>query len=580
MLGLAPLATYLIFSQSYKFQPKKRLKALAIDAVLTTLYRTQRLTSPWLRAAEHILGSIGRRRALAITLVGLLSFAASASLSVFGHVTKPRVHDEFSYLLAADTFANGRITNPTHPLWIHFESFHIIQQPSYASKYPPAQGLILAAGQVIGGHPMVGVWISTALASAALCWMLLAWMPPWWAILGSLLLALHPGILLKWGQSYWGGAMAIMGGALVFGAVRRIMRRPQVRDALLLGLGLAVLANSRPFEGLVTSLPVAVLLIAWMVGQQGPSIQLSMKRIVLPLVVVLLLAGVAMGYYNLRVTGDPLRMPYQVHEATYAMAPVLLWQRPGPEPSYRHEIIRNHHLRALMHYQQQQTLSGVVKTSLQKLKELWVFYGGSLYFRLILMLTVLTVPWLLRDRWTRFALITCGMLMVGAAMQTWLMPHYVAPVIGLAFVLLVQAMRRLRLWQWGSIQAGRIVVWALCLLSLTSFATGFAQQMQRTSSGWGSERARILAELEQDGKRHLVIVRYGSLDVPYERGYREWVYNEADIDRAKVVWAREMDIAQNRKLLEYFNDRRVWLVEVDQYDSPPKLLPYPSIADS
>ena len=72
----------------------------------------------------------------------------------------------------------------------------------------------------------------------------------------------------------------------------------------------------------------------------------------------------------------------------------------------------------------------------------------------------------------------------------------------------------------------------------------------------------------------------GRLDVPYERGYREWVYNEADIDRAKVVWAREMDIAQNRKLLEYFNDRSVWLVEVDQYDSPPKLLPYPSIADS
>jgi hypothetical protein len=98
--------------------------------------------------------------------------------------------------------------------------------------------------------------------------------------------------------------------------------------------------------------------------------------------------------------------------------------------------------------------------------------------------------------------------------------------------------------------------------------------MQRTSSGWGSDRARILAELEQDGKRHLVLVRYGSLDVPYERGYREWVYNEADIDGAKVVWAREMDTAQNRKLLEYFNDRSVWLVEVDQYDSPPKLMPY------
>jgi hypothetical protein len=75
-----------------------------------------------------------------------------------------------------------------------------------------------------------------------------------------------------------------------------------------------------------------------------------------------------------------------------------------------------------------------------------------------------------------------------------------------------------------------------------------------------------------------VIVRYGTLDIPYERGYREWVYNEADIEGAKVVWAREMDTGQNRKLLEYFKDREVWVVEVDQYDSPPKLVPYPVIA--
>ena len=388
-------------------------------------------------------------------------------------------------------------------------------------------------------------------------------------------MAIHPGLLLKWGQSYWGGAMAMMGGALVFGALRRIMRRPQGRDALLLGLGLAVLANSRPYEGLVVSLPVAAVLIAWMLGKHGPSFQISIKRIVLPLVLVLMLAGVAMGYYNLRVTGDPLQMPYEVHEATYAMAPVLLWQRPRPEPTYHHEIIRNHHRRALAYHQEQQTFDGFSKASAGKVKELWNFFRGSRYFQLLLLVAVIMLPWLMRDRWPRFALLTCGMLMVGAAMETWLMPHYVAPIVGLAFVLLLQAMRRLRLWQWRGIQAGRVLVWALCLLSLTSFAIKFAQQMQRTSSGWGSERARILAELEQDEKRHLVIVRYGSLDIPSDSGYREWVYNEADIDRAKVVWAREMDPAQNRKLFEYFNDRSFWLVEVDQYDSPPKLTPYP-----
>ena len=75
-----------------------------------------------------------------------------------------------------------------------------------------------------------------------------------------------------------------------------------------------------------------------------------------------------------------------------------------------------------------------------------------------------------------------------------------------------------------------------------------------------------------------MIVRYRSLDIPYGRGFREWVYNEADIDQAKIVWAREMDDAQNRKLLEHFSDRTVWLAEVDhQYDSPPKLTPYPAV---
>jgi hypothetical protein len=555
--------------------PNFLVEVIVFTIILTILFLTQRQACTWMRAAERGLARLGRRPALSIIFIGLLTLGASATLSLFGHITKPRVHDEFSYLLTADTFAHGRLSNPTHPLWVHFESIHIIQQPTYASKYPPAQGLMLAAGQVIGGHPIVGVWISTALASAALCWMLFAWLPPWWAILGSLLAALHPGILFNWGQSYWGGTVAMMGGALVFGAMRRIMRRPRLHDAVLLGVGLAVLANSRPYEGLVVSLPVAVVLFTWMFGKNGPTAQVSLKRIVLPISIVLAFTAIAMGFYNLRVTGSPLRMPYLVHDAMYSMVPFFLWQHPRPELTYNHEIIRSHHVRKLAFYMEQQSVKGFARASMEKVKDLWRFYQGYPGLWLVLTLPLFMLPWVMRDRWPRFALLTCGVLMAGLAMETWLHPHYAAPVVGLGFVLVLQAMRHLRVWRWRGRPMGRFMLWTICILALTSFIMAFAEQIQKKSSGWGSERARILAQLNGDGQRHLVMVRYGTLDVPYERGYREWVYNDADIDGAKVVWAREMGITQNRKLLEYFKDRNIWLLEVDQYDSPPKLAPYP-----
>ena len=138
-------------------------------------------------------------------LASLLVSAVFAAV----YIPLPMVHDEFSYLLAADTFAQGRLTNPAHSLWEFFESFHIFHQPTYASKYQPGQGGVLALGIVLFGHPIIGAIISTALAAGATCWMLRGWVPSFWALVGGLLVATHGSLQLAWSMSYWGGSLMI-----------------------------------------------------------------------------------------------------------------------------------------------------------------------------------------------------------------------------------------------------------------------------------------------------------------------------------------------------------------------------------
>jgi len=85
----------------------------------------------------------------------------------------------------------------------------------------------------------------------------------------------------------------------------------------------------------------------------------------------------------------------------------------------------------------------------------------------------------------------------------------------------------------------------------------------------GLPRAHVVAELEGYSGPQLAIVRYAPHHAPFD----DWVYNAANIDKSRVVWAREMETRNSLQLLRYFRDRRVWLVEPDSH--PPGISPYP-----
>jgi hypothetical protein len=103
------------------------------------------------------------------------------------------------------------------------------------------------------------------------------------------------------------------------------------------------------------------------------------------------------------------------------------------------------------------------------------------------------------------------------------------------------------------------------------FPPGWPMTWYHTAEG-NVARARVLARFNAMVGKQLAIVRYRP---DHNAVMNEWVYNRADIDGAKVVWAREMDEADNRELLQYFHDRRAWLVEADE--TPPKLSAYPAL---
>jgi len=536
-------------------------------------------------ACERAFTRLAQKRGLCVSLVGLAALAARAALLPILPIPQPGLQDDFGYLLIADTFAHGRLTNPTHPMWVHFESFQIIWQPTYTAKFYPGQGLIMTAGQIFMGHPYWGVWLSMGLMCAAICWALQGWLPPGWALLGGLLSVIRLGTFNYWANSYWGGAVAATGGALALGALPRIKRSQRARDALLMGLGLALIACSRPYEGLFFGLPVAGALAVWMLGKNRPPLWQAAKRVAAPIFLVLALTAGAMGYYFWRTTGSPFDTPYLVHERTYDPVRDIPWPFSRPPVVYHHPVIEESYRDMLRVHQGLHSTGDTLGRLSAVLVKVCDFFLGPA-FTLPLLAALATLPygfsWRKLSSSTRFLLLVCGVLVAGNMVPYVYVPHYTAPVACAILALVLLAMRRVRT-RCGP--AGLLLsraVPVICVLMLLLRAGARPLHLPETppfllhgTPIWCAltpqnlARASTLAQLQQLPGRQLAIVRYGP---HHDAGLNEWVYNGAEIDAAKVVWARDMGAAKNQELIDYFPDRRVWLVEAD--DTSPAPLPY------
>jgi len=521
--------------------------AVLVALLFYSYRRTQRYPQ-----ISKAFDKLARRRALAIpgviaaTLLGRLALLPCVS------VPAPLVPDEFSHRLLGETLSIGRLTNPAHPLWRHFESIHIIPQPSYASMYFPMQGIFLAVGFLLG-HPWIGIWLSTGLMCGAICWMMYTWLPPRWALLGGLLAVLRLGLLSYWMNSYWGGAHAALGGALVLGAIGRLRRRFDWISAAALGIGMSVLLLGRPLEGGV----LCTAALVYLTVQLKP---LRVLRRAAPALVVLTIAGGFLALYCLRVTGSPTTVPYQINQRLYGWPMTLITysppgihtEHPQLQQYYDWEIGEHNKLRY-----------SFFSYTVERLGLLWRFYVGPL------LSVALLGFW--RVRRTRPLCWIAGLILALVMLEESGYPHYLAPACSAVLVLLVQGLRVFRLYRPGSSPMGRTFVRhlpgllvALVVLRAAGLPTLPVVQHKNYTSWCCTlpghyDRESLEARLRQAGSTHVILVRY------HEQQFstKEWVYNHPDIDRAAVIWARDMG-AQNAELKARYPQRHFWLAEPDE----------------
>ncbi|HXU21043.1 MAG TPA: hypothetical protein VN788_10715 [Verrucomicrobiae bacterium] len=516
------------------------------------------LGNSWFSGIEAWFQSLARRRILTAILLALLPLVLRLTVLPSEGVPIPRVEDEFEHLLVADTLLHGRLANPPHSNPDFFEAVYVLQRPAYSSIYPIGIGISLAIGRLLFGHPWGGVLLFVSLMCAGVYWMLLNWVSPGWALIGGVIAIMSFGPTSNWTNSYWCGGAAAFAGCLIFGALPRLIDNSQAFYGLVLGLGLSYAFLIRPFETILAAPCLVIFGFLYRHGISWVHFRPKLMFVALGLVPGVLITAL----HNHAVTGKYSELPYALSRIEYGVPQTLSFQRAAvpehaltPEQTEAYEFQKKDHDSIA-------TLSG---------------WAGSLpghfsvvraYLGIALTPLLLVLPFCRFDRQLGWILSSIGLVIVGGSFYAYSQSHYVAPIIGIFFLLGIVTMKRLNEFRWGRTAVRLFLTLAIChfITLYALFAAGNSipaitgKHKNLTSNAdvvTSDPRSRIIDRLRRVGGDHLVFVKY----VGHNPRHIQWIHNRADVDSSRIIWARDLGTQADMHLIQHYPSRAAWRVD-------------------
>jgi hypothetical protein len=526
----------------------------------------------WRPGVQRAFESLAQKPCTCAVALCLLPIVMRLLLLPHHPVPTPDIYDEFSQLLVADTLLHGRLANPTHVMHRFFETFFVLQQPTYSSMYPLGQGFMLALGRLISGIPWTGVLIATGAFCAACYWMLRGWVTPSWALLGGILAVMEFGPLCQWTNSYWGGgSLAAAAGCVVFGTLPRICNYGRPRDCFLLGAGFGVHMLTRQFETVFLLLAVVLFFVLNRYGRNVLRVAGFAGLPLIPVVLVILLQ-------NHAVTHSWTTLPERLHQYQYGI-PISLTIQPLPAPHAPLTAQQETDYRAesLQHGSGTDTIEKFLLRLEYRVRYYRFFFLPPLY------LTLFSFCFALREVQWRWVAATLAIFALGTNLFPYLMLHYLAAVAGLFVLVSVVGLQQFSRLRIRDAAVGVEIAQVLIVLCMGEFLGWYGLHLFESPSlysilryeTWDSinhqnpqRRIDVRERLAAISGQLLVFVRYSPRHIYQD----EWVWNSADIDGSRIVYARDLGPDEDAELMRYYPKRRVLLLEPD--GTVPQLTPY------